>query len=318
MRVLLTGASSFTGYWFVRELTEAGHTVFATYTRASVDEYEGVRGKRVSRLSGVCQQEFACRFGDDRFLDLVGEVNPDVLCHHAAEVTEYKSPDFDYAAALQANTLRLPEVLRQLNAVDCRRVVLTGTVFEEYEGAGNEPSVSFSPYGLSKALTDRVYRHFVCAAEMSLGKFVIPNPFGPLEEPRFTAYLARCWNAGDVAQVRTPAYVRDNIHASLLAKAYRLFVESLPETGFTKINPSGYVETQGAFATRFANELRKRLPWACELEFGDQFQFDEPPVRINTTPIDVVGLNWDESRAWDAIAEYYETELASGGARSDA
>lgn len=31
------------------------------------------------------------------------------------------------------------------------------------------------------------------------GKFVIANPFGPWKEPRFTAYLARCWLGGETA-----------------------------------------------------------------------------------------------------------------------
>jgi nucleoside-diphosphate-sugar epimerase len=31
MRILLTGASSFTGYWFAQELVAAGHAVTATF-----------------------------------------------------------------------------------------------------------------------------------------------------------------------------------------------------------------------------------------------------------------------------------------------
>ena len=31
MRILFTGASSFTGYWFIRELVAAGHRVIATF-----------------------------------------------------------------------------------------------------------------------------------------------------------------------------------------------------------------------------------------------------------------------------------------------
>ena len=61
---------------------------------------------------------------------------------------------------------------------------------------------------------------FYCeAAGLPLGKFVIPNPFGPFEEPRFCAYLIRQWQAGQAAEVRTPAYVRDNIHVDLLEQA---------------------------------------------------------------------------------------------------
>jgi UDP-glucose 4-epimerase len=35
-------------------------------------------------------------------------------------------------------------------------------------------------------------------------KFVIPNPFGPYEEPRFTAYLMKTWVAGETARAQTP------------------------------------------------------------------------------------------------------------------
>ena len=40
---------------------------------------------------------------------------------------------------------------------------------------------------------------------------MIPNPFGPYEEPRFMAYLMKTWLKGEVARVQTPRYVRDNI-----------------------------------------------------------------------------------------------------------
>jgi UDP-glucose 4-epimerase len=59
-------------------------------------------------------------------------------------------------------------------------------------------------------------------------KFVIPNPFGPFEEPRFTAHLIRSWMKGETAKVQTPRYVRENIPVTLLAKAYAAFIASPP------------------------------------------------------------------------------------------
>ena len=131
---------------------------------------------------------------------------------------------------------------------------------------------------------------FACEArvqEMRLGKFVISNPFGPYEEPRFTAYLMRTWLKGETAAVKTPDYVRDNIHVSLLAKAYADFVGNLPtEPGFQKLNPSGYVESQGSFALRFARNMRDRLTLPCELDLKQQTDFAEPRIRINTDLLD--------------------------------
>ena len=81
---------------------------------------------------------------------------------------------------------------------------------------------------------------------------MIPNPFGPYEEPRFTAYLMKSWLAGGSPSCSSPAYVRDNIHVSLLARAYARFAGRVPAEGFARTNPSGYAESQGAFTLRLA------------------------------------------------------------------
>jgi UDP-glucose 4-epimerase len=312
MKILFTGASSFTGYWFVKELAAAGHEVVTAF-RGRPDGYEGVRRSRVEKVLKLGRPEFDCRFGDERFIQLI-ERQPgwDLLCHHAAEMANYRSPDFDVTAAVASNTNHVRQVLSALAAKGCRRILLTGSVFEGSEGAGSEGLPAFSPYGLSKELTARIFVHYAAAAGMRLGKFVIPNPFGPFEEPRFTAYLIRSWYEGKTPAVNTPAYVRDNIHVSLLAKAYADFARSLPATpGFEKLNPSGYAESQGTFAERFTAEMGRRLPVTCRVELKKQTEFAEPRIRINTDPVDADRLGWDEGRAWDELADYYQTLFGS-------
>jgi nucleoside-diphosphate-sugar epimerase len=308
LRILFTGASSFTGSWFVRELVDAGHDVTAVFRREAAGYADALRCRRVSAVAARCQAVYGASFGDDRFLEAVRSRPWDLLAHHAAEVTDYKSPSFDAVAAVQKNTLNLAAVLRALREGGCNRVLLTGSVFEEGEGAGSEGLPSFSPYGLSKALTARVFRYHCERAGIGLGKFVISNPFGPYEEPRFTAYLLRSWLGGTTAACSTPLYVRDNIHVSLLARAYVRFAQELPDgPGFRRLNPSGYVEAQGAFARRVAEEMRPRLGLPCALELKAQVEFPEPRVRINTDVLDAAALGWDERRAWDEMAGYYQT-----------
>lgn len=310
MRILLTGASSFTGCHFVRALAAAGHEVVATMTRPDAGGYadEPVRAERVAAVRrAAAETRFGLRFGDDAFVDLVRSGRFDLLCHHAADVTNYKSPDFDAVGAVANNVRGLGSVLEAFRAAEGRAVVLTGSVFEGGEGAGSEGLPHFSPYGLSKALTAEVFRYECGRRGLPLGKFVIPNPFGPLEEPRFTAYLVKAWLAGQTPGVKTPAYVRDNIHVSALAGAYARFAEETAARagtpGFCRTSPSGYVESQGAFALRFAREMEPRLGVPCPVDLAEQTEFAEPRIRIGT---DAAAMTRDEERrAWDEIAEFY-------------
>src|SRR5262249_9405257 len=129
MNILFTGGSSFTGFWFIRELTAAGHKVTAVFRRRPEEYSDAVRRQRVELACQACRSVFGCQFGDERFLSLLGEGGWDLLCHHGADVTNYKSPDFDAVAALKNNTHNLVAVLQALGAAGCRRVLLTGSAF---------------------------------------------------------------------------------------------------------------------------------------------------------------------------------------------
>jgi len=310
MRILLTGASSFTGYWFARELAASGHQVTAACRGDGA--YDGIRGERVARLRESCELRFGCAFGGAAFLALVRQSGFDVLCHHGAEVGDYRSPDFDPYRAAALNLHRLPEMMRALKGRGCARLVLTGSVFEPNEGAGSAPLRAFSPYGLSKGLTAAAAEFYAGREGFTFEKFVIANPFGPYEEPRFTSYLMRSWQKGETARVQTPRYVRDNIPVSLLARAYAAFVAAGPAPGERRhVGPSFYPESQGAFAERVRREAAARLGLACGLELGEQRDFAEPAVRINTDLQDPAALGWDEAAAWDGFVEFHARAGAS-------
>jgi len=301
----LTGASSFTGYWFAHALAAAGHHVVAPLARAE-DAYSAVRAARVGDLAKVAEIVWSAPFGDPAFMNLL-VARFDVLCHHAARVSDYRSADFDVAAALSENVRNLAQVLRTMTAKGLRCLILTGSVFEEGEGAGEPPLRAFSPYGVSKSATAAVARYWCQSTAVPFGKFVIPNPFGPLEEPRFCSYLVNTWRQGEIAKVKTPRYIRDNIHVTLLAKSYCSFVEGTAhDPRPSQLNPSGYIESQGDFARRCARELGPRLGVDARVELLEQTDFSEPLMRINTQPVDGSKLSWAESRAWDEFAHFYQ------------
>jgi len=306
MKILFTGASSFTGFWFVKTLAAAGHEMVCPVTGNLVD-YADLRLWRVEQLKSVCRFVPLAPFGSENFLKVIRENRFDLLCHHAAEVRNYKSPDFDALRALQNNTLNLRTVLATLKQRGLKAVCLTGNVCEPDEGAGDEPLRAFSSYGLSKGLTFQFFQHYCQETGVALGKFVIPNPFGPCEEPRFTAYLMRTWRESKCAEVITPDYLRDNIHVDLLAAVYGQFVQRLgqAQAGCVRTHPSGYIGSQGEFAQRVAREAQTRLGWTCELKLARQEEFTEPLKRVNTEPAGKLVPDWNETAAWDAFVGFY-------------
>jgi nucleoside-diphosphate-sugar epimerase len=299
MRVLLTGISSFTGLWFARALKAAGHEVVAPLRKAAYDD--PLRNARMAEAATVAEIVPAAPFGTDAFLDLLGR-GFDVLCHHAAEATNYKAPDFDVQAAVAGNTLNAAATLRAAMAAGVQRLVLTGSAFEEGEGKGTEPRVAFSPYGLSKTLTARAFQAECDAAGLPMVKFVIPNPFGPYEAQTFQRLVMTRWREGQAIHVSHPLYVRDNVPVDLLAAVY---ARSATGVLGAHVSPSYYAGPVGDFFQRMAAEVRPRTGWACALTLADSQVSNEPLERLNLQPVAPADYGWSESAFWDAYAGYY-------------
>lgn len=301
MRVLLTGASSFTGLWFAQGLAAAGHEVVAAARGGGYADV--LRKARMERVAQVAEVVWDAPFGGEAFLAILRDKGPfDVLALHGAEVGDYKSPTYDLEAAVAANAFNAGAVLAAARTAGAGRVVLTGSVFEPGEGQGTQPLVSFSPYGTSKARTEAVLRPQVEAAGLDYAKFVIPNPFGPWEEKRFQRLVMTRWSRGEAVHIDQALYVRDNIPVDLLALAYA--ATAAGDFG-AYCAPSCYAEPVGAFFERMAREVRVRTGWECPLTLADAQEFKEPEDRTNRTALDAGPLGWSEAAFWNAYVDHY-------------
>src|ERR1041385_2743482 len=108
MKILFTGVSSFTGFWFVKALAANGHDVVCPITKTFAD-YSGMRSRRLEKIQPLTRLVPNAPFGSQIVLNLLRENHYDLLCHHAADATNYKSPDFDALRALANNTTNLRE-----------------------------------------------------------------------------------------------------------------------------------------------------------------------------------------------------------------
>ena len=97
VRVLLTGASSFTGYWFARELAAAGHQVVAPL-RGRGQDYSGVRAERVARLAAMRPEIVGpAPSATTEFVELLAPRFRRAVPSRRAR-GDYRSPDFDILA----------------------------------------------------------------------------------------------------------------------------------------------------------------------------------------------------------------------------
>jgi nucleoside-diphosphate-sugar epimerase len=311
MKILLTGASSFTGYWFAKELEHQGHEVSCALTEENLASYAKKRSyRRVQLLASEFQLIFGIRFGEPPFCELLAAGRFDVICLHGAYIPNYRSGEFNIAESLYKNLLGIHNVFSLL-AKKQTPVVLTGTVYETNEGEGGKPTEPGSPYGLAKSLISQTFQYYGRRFKVPMAKLVIANPFGCLEDNKFTTYLMDCWSRGEVAKVKTPLYVRDNIHVQLLALVYaELVARRFSEPHGTEnlyARPSGYCESQGEFTARFAREIRNRTGLACEFELAHQVDFPEPQSRLNSEPVMNRYPDFSEKYAWDQLVEHYKT-----------
>jgi nucleoside-diphosphate-sugar epimerase len=305
IRVLLTGASSFTGSWFAGALAERGAEVVAP-CRDALDAGDLDRRRRLARLAGRCRLVGGCPFGSEPFLEVIRSNGPfDLLCHHGAKAGDHRDAGLDPLMAAARQSHGIERVLDALAAGDrCRAVLLTGTVFEADEGGGDPPLRAIGAYGLAKTLTWQIFRHHAEARGLALSKFVIANPIGPLEKPGLCRSLARAWLAGGTPELRRPHLVRDQLMVEPLAEAYAdvaLRLAAAPEG--LKVTPSQFAERLDRFAHRLAAALGPRLGVPCRFVCAEPPEpSDEPRVRCGVDPLAKLVPAFDVEAAWDAHA----------------
>ena len=318
MHALFTGASSFTGAAFVAALAECGVAVTAT-CRRPLETYQGLARLRLESVRRVARLVESTAFGDRRFLDLVASAGPfAVLCHHGAEVGDFRRAGFDPLAAAAANCRGADEVLDRFAAAGGRALLVTGSVFEAEEGGGVGLDSAIGAYGLSKTLSWGLLRHHAGRAGLVIGKLVVPHPFGAFEKPGLVRHLVESWLGGVRPLVRQPQLRRDFIHVDLLGTAYaRLCRELAVGAGRTRMAPSLYRETVAEFARRLAVAMRPRLGRACELRLADPPEdCDEPPERFNAEPTPALVPGWPIERSWDRLAAHYLEAQPAAEARA--
>ena len=223
MRILVTGGAGFIGSHLVDHYLAAGHEV------AVLDNL--VTGK-LENLAGVLDR-IAFHQGDiaDRAAveKAVGEFKPELINHHAAQMSVKASTD-DPVHDARSNVIGLIHVLEAAVANGVRKVVFAssgGTVYGDcpiIPSPEDAPLAPMSPYGITKMVGEHYLRFFKDVHGLDFTVFRYGNVYGPRQDPHgeagVVAIFAKRLIAGEAPVIHWDGEQRkDYVHVSDVARA---------------------------------------------------------------------------------------------------
>ena len=299
-RVLFTGLSSFTGYWFTEKLAEKGYKVVGCLSHNKSD-YNSDQTERLNQANSSIRIEQNVSFGSESFLQLISDFKPEVFSFHHALVAGYKDPSFNVDNAILNNLNNYQEVIKRLTESGCKQIIMTRSIFEKGLGKTDVES-DISPYGHSKRKTFETFSQAV-PKDIKLRSFVICNPVGRYEGNNLTSYLIKCWIEAKPASLMQPKLVRDYVPIDLLSNSYAQFIEANEQM----IIPSHLPVSNYEYARKLGDITRKLKNIQTPIDTtNEKYDQNEAFVRTGIDKVDFTNkdqeeLFWEEfvNQIWD-------------------
>ena len=218
MRILITGGAGFIGSNVTDAFLAAGHDV------AVIDDLSSGSADNIAPRARVYRVDIR-----DAALDgIFAEERPEVVCHHAAQVSVRRSVEAPQADA-EINVLGSLNVFGAARRHGTRRLVFAstgGAIYGETPVCADEtvPVDPQSNYGKFKAKAEKL----VDSSDLRAVTLRLANIYGPRQrtdlEGGVIAIFIGCWKRGepitlfgDGEQVRDFVYVEDVVTANLAA-----------------------------------------------------------------------------------------------------
>ena len=222
-RVVVTGGAGFIGSHVVDAYLARGHKVWV------IDDLSS--GRRENLDSGA--ELLVADVGSSEAADLVREVRPDVVNHHAAQIDVRVSVD-DPRRDARTNILGLLNLTEAAREVGTRRFVFVssgGVVYGEPEVRPTPetmPKLPLSPYGVTKLAGEYYLNYYRRVHGMEYVALRYSNVFGPRQDPHGEAGVVAIFCNrllagealtifGDGEQTRDYVFVKDVAAANMLA-----------------------------------------------------------------------------------------------------
>ncbi|MGN9839220.1 NAD-dependent epimerase/dehydratase family protein [Nonomuraea sp. H19] len=219
MRVLITGGAGFIGSNLVDRLLKDGHEVVV------VDDLSS--GSRSNLAGATASERFRLHEFDVRdraLIDLATELQPEVICHLAAQISVRESVA-DPVRDASVNVAGTASVLTAAHQGRTRKVVFASSVAVYGRPAtipvpGDAPTDPRSPYAASKLSGETYLATFRALYGIEYTTLVLSNVYGPRQSPEGEAGVVAIFTDallsgtptvvyGDGTQTRDYVYVDD-------------------------------------------------------------------------------------------------------------
>lgn len=215
-KVLLTGATGFTGSFVVRGLLAAGFQVdVIVRDMSSMNMIEDIRsGIGINTCSGT---------GDD-IIKIVAKTSPDIIIHLASMVLSEHKPE-DINNIIASNVLMGTHLLEAMTKNGVKYFLNTGTYWEHFDNG------TYSPVGLyaaTKYAFQNILQYYVEAKGVNAITLKLYDAYGPNDpRPKLLNLLLRTSITGEQLSMTKGEQKIDLIHVHDISNAYVTAVERL-------------------------------------------------------------------------------------------
>ncbi len=305
MRILVTGAAGFIGSHVSDRLLAAGHEVIGldNLSRGNLENLRNAQatGRFQFEQMDVTAPELAA---------VVGRINPEVVCHLAAQIdvrVSVTDPVFD----VQQNVVGTVNLLDAARKSGCGKVVFTSSGGAIYGNPAslpvNEtaPLAPESPYAASKAACELFLGTFAALYGLRWTSLALSNVYGPRQDPHGEAGVVAIF-ASALLESKTAMIfgdgqaTRDFVYVGDVADAFALAV------------------TNGAHDGRRFNIGTGQQTSVAELyaEIASQLKSDRKPTYADARAGELRASSLDATAARESLGWTPATTLEAGLART--
>ncbi|MBS1267109.1 MAG: L-arabinose 1-dehydrogenase (NAD(P)(+)) [Candidatus Woesearchaeota archaeon] len=222
MKILVTGGAGFIGSHIVDLFIENGHEVIV------VDNLSTGKKKNVNKKATLYIKDIR----SEGLNQIFKQENPDVVCHHAAQINvrdSIENPVFDADVNVKGS-INLLECCKNNNVKKVIYASSGGAIYGEPKYLPcdeKHPIKPLSPYGASKYAVELMLNYYFTAHKIKYFILRYSNVYGPRQKGGEAGVVSifikqmlkdkKCFINGDGKQTRDFVFVKDVARANLLA-----------------------------------------------------------------------------------------------------